>query len=90
MKRMHPFVAFMLGTLLGAGVVAFRNALRNAPDIAEPSELPARDERQAVDQLQSTLQFDTAGKYQPDASQRQLFEKMWQEERRQRPEEGRN
>lgn len=90
MKRMHPFIAFILGTLLGAGAMAFRNALRNAPEIQEPSGPPSVADAAAVDRLQSEFQIDTAGKYELDPADLRLLEKLQQESLRQRPEDRRN
>lgn len=93
MKRMTLYILVSVAGLTVCGLLVLRHACRTAPLMPPTSDLPAPPPRplQPVDRWQGGIGVDTRTDCQPDpAATKRLMEKLRQEERRQRPLEGRN
>lgn len=81
MKRMPVAIAIAVVGLAVCGFLVLRHARRTV--------LPARPDR-PFDQWQGGIPLEARADHVTDAKARRLLEKLRQEERRQRPQEGRN
>ena len=93
MKRMILYILTSVAGLTVCGLLVLRHACRTAPLMPPTSDLPApsRRDQQLLDRWQGGIGVDTRADYRPDpAATKRLLEKLRQEERRQRPLEGRN
>jgi hypothetical protein len=88
MKRMITWILIALAGLAFCGLMLGRHAYRPAPLLGDDERTPVRPATQ-MDRWQSGIQVDTRTEYRP-ASTEELMAKLRAEERRQRPEEGRN
>lgn len=86
MRRMIPFaIAIFLGLAVSAWIL--RREIRRAP--MQPTA--EQREMRKVDDWQRSIQLDQSGGYQSKSERdREPMERLRREERRQRPEEGRN
>jgi len=93
MKRMTFYLLASVAGLTICGLLVLRHAYRTAPLMPPTSDLPAPTRRDLppLDRWPGNSGIDTRTDYQPDpAAMKRLLEKLRQEERRQRPLEGRN
>ena len=92
MKRMFTVLFIIVAGLLLVGLSVLCHAIRTAPIMPPESDLPVRPTARVkpIVQLQSGVKLEAIS-FHPDTERsRQLREKLWYEELRQRPQEQRN